>query len=752
MLDNFRETAITWDKANRKVYEPLRVSAGDNKGRKLSVQVVNGGVIESLSGASLSLFWETKDKAHKGLDAFTAVDATKGEFEIYYTTGMLSNEGTLNANLVLVDASGRIVSEPFTITVFKGIDDDAIQSSDSFTALTEALAQVGTINNKADRDELLALESTFEQNKVSVDQQLQQIAINGQQEFNLLNNADNTAKIKDMLESNYENILIPAGMYKITDTLSINTGVNKTVFGSGVVTIIIDLPINTDFLKTEINIEFENITFDFNNSYLRHGLLYGRNLGSIKLHNLKFKNLYDMGSTYGTNVVQVQAQGNTVDIDGIVFENMTKLGNEIVEDSAGNLTGIYYGDNTTYPSALRGRIINIQADNIKNINENSDVINEDVSSVYAYNTDTFRDGNLIIDNVIGFNFGKRLIKTDASNIEIGNVFGHSDIDNVTSVIGLNNSTGRKSGIKIGTVKSSGMIGSALATDALNVVVDNIFADQKKGSALLVSRGSLTVGQIYSDAPRAVYVNAPSVVREVEIKTLTLGDGANVSEGVSVAHAQGVSGLKIGRLIVDNPNPLSSVINTEASSNNEDVSIDQIVLNLTSTTATPLRFFGINGLKVGNIFGTNLTDTQVERLIRLRGCSNVEIGNITSNIKTIACLDIRDKSDNVRIGKITAPRATYDLSMVDSTRVTLRDADISKILMNDETARRNLMPELPYTTGTTGNRPSTPKLGHLYYNRTYNLLSVCTAESVVASDGSITTPAVWSNLTLSQEVI
>ena len=173
MLDKFRETAITWDKANRKVYEPLRVSAGDNKGRKLSVQVVNSGVIENLSGASLSLFWETKDKANKGLDAFTAVDATKGEFEIYYTTGMLSNEGTLNANLVLVDASGRIVSEPFTIAVFKGIDDDAIQSSDSFTALTEALAQIGNINNKADRAELLALESKFEQNKVSVEQQLQ---------------------------------------------------------------------------------------------------------------------------------------------------------------------------------------------------------------------------------------------------------------------------------------------------------------------------------------------------------------------------------------------------------------------------------------------------------------------------------------------------------------------------------------------------------------------------------------------------
>lgn len=145
MLDKFRETAITWDKANRKVYEPLRVSAGDNKGRKLSVQVVNGGVVENITGSSLSLFWETRDKAHRGLDVFTTVDATKGEFEIYYTTGMLSNEGVLNANLVLVDTSGRVVSEPFTITVFKGIDDDAIQSSDSFTALTEALIDVSNL-------------------------------------------------------------------------------------------------------------------------------------------------------------------------------------------------------------------------------------------------------------------------------------------------------------------------------------------------------------------------------------------------------------------------------------------------------------------------------------------------------------------------------------------------------------------------------------------------------------------------------
>ena len=200
MLDKFRETAITWDKANRKIYEPLRASAGDNKGRKLSVQVVNGGVIENLSGASLSLYWETKDKAHNGLDAFETVDAAKGEFEIYYKTGMLSNEGTLNANLVLVDTSGRVVSEPFTITVFKGIDDDAIQSSDSFTALTEALIDISNLEqNYAPRL------STLEQNDVSLSQQLQQITLiateHGVIGDGLTNDTDNIINVFNMLNA-----------------------------------------------------------------------------------------------------------------------------------------------------------------------------------------------------------------------------------------------------------------------------------------------------------------------------------------------------------------------------------------------------------------------------------------------------------------------------------------------------------------------------------------------------------------------
>lgn len=148
MLNEFRTTKIIWDKATKKIHEPINVSSSDNKGQKLLVQVVNKGEVEDVSGLKLSLYWETPNKKFDGLDAFDEVDARTGEFELYYTTGMLSNTGRLNAALVLIDPVGRVVSDWFDITVTKGINDTAAQSSNSFTALTQALATVSRYDNR----------------------------------------------------------------------------------------------------------------------------------------------------------------------------------------------------------------------------------------------------------------------------------------------------------------------------------------------------------------------------------------------------------------------------------------------------------------------------------------------------------------------------------------------------------------------------------------------------------------------------
>lgn len=147
VLNDFRSQVIEWDKATGKIYESITASEGDSNGRKLIVHVLNEREEEDLTGSVLSLAWHFKE--NQGLDAFVPIDATKGIFEIYYTTGMLSNTGTLTASLVLVTPDGRIESESFKIFVQESVvDDTAVQSQNSFTALTQALVELSGWGNR----------------------------------------------------------------------------------------------------------------------------------------------------------------------------------------------------------------------------------------------------------------------------------------------------------------------------------------------------------------------------------------------------------------------------------------------------------------------------------------------------------------------------------------------------------------------------------------------------------------------------
>ncbi len=146
VLENFLIDAdILWDRAGKELYEKPEARAG----RKMRVRVTNRGVVEDLIGYTLNLGWKsTVDETKFGLDAFTAVDITKGVFELAYTAGMLTNTGTLKAALQIVPTVGEpIESNNFVITVVKSaIDAEAIQSETSFTALAMALVDVNAWN------------------------------------------------------------------------------------------------------------------------------------------------------------------------------------------------------------------------------------------------------------------------------------------------------------------------------------------------------------------------------------------------------------------------------------------------------------------------------------------------------------------------------------------------------------------------------------------------------------------------------
>lgn len=156
MLKGFRSQEIHWEKASGKITLKVNANSGDSNGRMLKVKIFDSQKEADVTGGVLSLAWRRGE--NQGLDAFTATDASKGEFEIIFTTGMLTNIGMLKAALVLVDSTGRIESNPFDIEVLQSvIDDDAVQSENSFTALTEALVKVSQV--QADFDGLYQAKS-----------------------------------------------------------------------------------------------------------------------------------------------------------------------------------------------------------------------------------------------------------------------------------------------------------------------------------------------------------------------------------------------------------------------------------------------------------------------------------------------------------------------------------------------------------------------------------------------------------------
>ena len=178
VLGNFLIDAdILWDRAGKELYEKPEARAG----RKMRVRVTNRGVVEDLTGYTLNLGWKSKsDETKFGLDAFTVVDATTGIFEIEYTSGMLTNIGTLKCALQLVPAIGNTVeSNNFVITVTRSaVDAAAIQSETSFTALASALVEVTGWNARIDAVEADFIqrandvEATYPQELVSLTSQL----------------------------------------------------------------------------------------------------------------------------------------------------------------------------------------------------------------------------------------------------------------------------------------------------------------------------------------------------------------------------------------------------------------------------------------------------------------------------------------------------------------------------------------------------------------------------------------------------
>lgn len=302
--------------------------------------------------------------------------------------------------------------------------------------------------------------------------------------------ADDTEAIRKALNSFSPCVVFGMGKYRITSKISATNGNVKFVDGSGCTILTGDIGSGTAF-EFRKAVSIENINFDCQNKGLTCaiGMYNDENTDEVaQIHNITIKNLKDTNTATSSQLISVS--GFVVDISECHMSDCYKVVNSVVGDGGGNLTGIFAGMGTRSAS---GRIYNCSFKNMSNIDASGNLAYEDVSCVYVGNMRKLADGEVApegsnvdelgyivadesttsftIENINGINYGKRLIKTQTSNIVIRNVNAYADDehDDSLSAVGVGG-PGKNAVIEGVTVTGKCLV--AIATSVRNTIVSN----------------------------------------------------------------------------------------------------------------------------------------------------------------------------------------------------------------------------------------------------------------------------------------
>ena len=147
---------------NKKIFETITAKQGDTKSRFILFNLYDGPKQFDLTGRTVRVYGEKKDNTTIFND-LVITDAKKGYCTLELTNQMLAVEGMSELELVIFEGEKRLSTMPFILNVVGSkYSEDAIASTNEFTALSNALKTVGEIDNKADKKEVEKISSQLD--------------------------------------------------------------------------------------------------------------------------------------------------------------------------------------------------------------------------------------------------------------------------------------------------------------------------------------------------------------------------------------------------------------------------------------------------------------------------------------------------------------------------------------------------------------------------------------------------------------
>ena len=117
MLDGYGIHTLIWDSADERLGDFLVASPADAEGRGLELHVRQGGTAANLTGANVYFLWRHKMTGERGCEPMTAIDASLGQFKVFYPAAMQESEGAVDAQCMVSYDDRTISTRAFTIRV-----------------------------------------------------------------------------------------------------------------------------------------------------------------------------------------------------------------------------------------------------------------------------------------------------------------------------------------------------------------------------------------------------------------------------------------------------------------------------------------------------------------------------------------------------------------------------------------------------------------------------------------------------------
>jgi Pectate lyase superfamily protein len=523
-----------------------------------------------------------------------------------------------------------------------------------------------------------------------------------------------------------KDVLVPEGTYRLAPT-AVQTIANlgeQLLYGEGTATLKVDLASSIQLFIFNGPVSLENLSVDFNQKSCSDAFTWASNVGHINIKNVKVFNLKDTNSAISSTTFVISAAGNTFDIENIKATSMLKRGNGSESDSGGAYNMIFVWGQTSNVST-KGSIRNVFASEIHNINASDQIIYEDTAVIYISTPGDDKENNVVIDGVHGYNFGKRIVKTQASNVSISNVVGNVTAEDTLCVISLQQDAatyGVKTGCSATNIVGYGKMNSVIECSALGSKINNVVGQTSISSAfptdantLLLRGDNIVVDGVWSNSQRDIGIGfGLQIIKNLTLKNINLVIGTNKAGATTIYSRSDTLGFD--GVLIDG---LNAIVNSDVTAPSaavwmsdyfngttkvgRNLTIKNVIVKSSAVnTGYAIDCKYIENMIVDNVRYINTSGASHFRIVQAVSCINVNVSDVIVEGSNVVGVNISGCTGKNVVSRVYNPGATQNsVYNYNSTDVTVMNCDTAQV----SGALTPTWQNSKMTVGTTANRPT-----------------------------------------------